>query len=244
MTLSIILGLAAIIICAHIVETVTGFGATVIGLSLAALFMPIGPLVVTLVIIGLTQSIWIVARGYRDIRWDVLLKTVLPFCAPGLAIGAWLASSLESSDLKKVLGVFVVVLASIELVRLIRNASSAKPLPRPVAAAVVFGGGLIHGMFASGGPLMVYYFSRTIHDKQEFRVTLSVLWMLLNAALLVSYAITGRLESGPALTALYLMPALAVGIVVGELLHGRMKERVFRTFVQGVLLFTGIALLL
>jgi uncharacterized membrane protein YfcA len=44
------------------------------------------------------------------------------------------------------------------------------------------------------------------------------------------------------LRALYLVPALVAGIVLGELLHRRMNERIFKTFVQLVLLGTGVAM--
>jgi hypothetical protein len=240
--MTVLLALEGIIVCAQLVETVTGFGATVISLALGAHLVPLESLVVTLVIIGCLQSLWLVLRGWRHIRWDVLGKTVLPASAPGLALGAYLFASLGTPVLKLILGGFIILISAVELGRLLRQGQDPRALPTPVAWAVVFAGGFFHGMFATGGPLMVYFFGRTVHDKQAFRATLSVLWLLLNSALLVSYAWTGRLEDEPALRALYLVPALVAGIVLGELLHRRMNERIFKTFVQLVLLGTGVAM--
>jgi len=56
--------LSLIIVAAQIVETVTGFGATVIALALGVHIVPIETLVVALVLIGLLQSLWLVARGF------------------------------------------------------------------------------------------------------------------------------------------------------------------------------------
>jgi uncharacterized membrane protein YfcA len=237
-----LLALEGIIVCAQLVETVTGFGATVISLAFGAHLVPLESLVVTLVIIGCLQSLWLVFRGWRHIRWALLARTVLPASAPGLALGAYLFASLGTPVLKLLLGGFIILVSTVELGRLLRRGENPRALPTPLAWGVVFAGGFFHGMFATGGPLMVYFFSRTVHDKQAFRATLSVLWLLLNTVLLVSYAWTGRLEEEPVHRALYLAPALIAGIVLGELLHRRMNERIFRTSVQLVLLGTGVAM--
>jgi len=105
------------------------------------------------------------------------------------------------------------------------------------------GGGFFHGLFASGGPLVVYFASREIPEKGRFRATLSTLWLTLNTVLLISYAFTGRPLAGAATRAAALAPALVAGIVVGEVLHARVDERAFRWIVQGLLFLTGLFLL-
>ena len=130
-----------------------------------------------------------------------------------------------------------------ELWRLRQSQQTPGRLRPLVGASLLAGGGIIHGLFASGGPLIVYHASREIPDKQVFRVTLSTLWILLNSALLVSYAFTGRIDVESAALAGKLLLALAAGVVLGELIHKRVNERRFRVVVQGVLLFTGAVLL-
>ncbi len=235
--------LTIILVVAHIVETVTGFGATIMALSLGAHLVEVEVLVVALVLVAWIQSVWIVARGFRHIRWDLLLTRILPFCALGFPLGVWCFRSLGGEALKLVLGAFVVVVSSMEIYRLFRGGGDVKKLPPAVGMGLLGGGGFFHGLFASGGPMVVYYASREIQEKSSFRATLSVLWLSLNTVLIISYAFFGRLMGEPTKLALYFLPALAFGILVGEILHYRVNELAFRKLVQIALFLTGVSLL-
>jgi len=234
---------ACIIVFAHFVETTTGFGATVIALALAAHIIPIKTLVAALVLIAWLQSAWIVARGFKHIGWDILIRRILPLAALGLPLGMWGFSALGQVQLKVVLGTFVMAVAAHELAHLYLSGSAPRPVSRWKGAAALVGGGFFHGLFASGGPLIVYYASRQIEGKRSFRATISVLWLMLNTALIASYAVSGGLGDQSVVLAAYLLPALAVGVLAGEILHTRIREAAFKKMVQAVLFFTGVFLL-
>lgn len=235
--------LSCILVVSHIVETITGFGATVIALSLGAHLLPVRDLVGILVLLAWIQSAWIFARGFRHIHAKLLFTRILPFCALGFPLGIWSFRVLGGQELKFILGAFVVCISTLEWLRLVREDALPRPLTRPAALFFLGGGGFFHGLFASGGPLIVYYAGRELPDKASFRATLSVLWLLLNTVLLFSYVFSGRME-GLEFIALCLLPAVAAGILVGELLHLRINEKAFKKFVQVVLFITGISLFL
>lgn len=235
---------ALIIVFAHFVETITGFGATVIALSLAAHFFKIEVLVVALVLIGWLQSAWILARSFKHIRWDVFFKKILPFSALGLPLGRWSFSVLKSSQLKIALGIFVMAVAILELIRLYQKGSTPKPIASWQGFALLFGGGFFHGLFASGGPLIVYYSSRQIEGKKSFRATLSLLWIILNSALIISYLAGSKMRTESLNLAFYLLPALVVGIFLGEISHTKIKESTFKKLVYIILFLTGVFLLI
>jgi len=235
--------LSLVLIIAHSVESTTGFGCTVIALALGAHLYPIEELIVVLVMIGGLQSAWLVVRGFRTINWRLLFTRILPACVVGLPAGAYLFHDLGGEQLKIVLGIFIIIISSAEIYRLYRRKESPRPLPTGPGVALLVLGGFIHGIFASGGPLVVYYSSRQIADKAAFRSTLSMLWLLLNSALLTTYIMYGSFEHSSAMLTVKLLPALLVGIIVGEILHTRVNESTFRKVVQFVLLFTGIFLI-
>jgi len=89
-----LLFLEVIVLGAHAVETITGFGATVIAVALGAAFMGLDTLIPTLVMVALVQSLYLVLRGFSHIRWKLLLTKVLPYGLPGLAAGAILFAFL------------------------------------------------------------------------------------------------------------------------------------------------------
>ncbi|UCD84256.1 MAG: sulfite exporter TauE/SafE family protein [Deltaproteobacteria bacterium] len=235
--------LSLVLIVAHSVETTTGFGCTVIALALGVHLYPIEELIVVLVMIALLQSSWLVVRGFYTIDWRLLSTRILPACAVGLPAGAYLFHDLSGRHLKVILGIFIVIISSAELYRLYRRQESSRPLPPGRGTALLVLGGFFHGIFASGGPLVVYYSSRRIGEKASFRSTLSTLWLLLNTTLLVTYLIYGPLEHSHVMLTAKLLPALLVGIIIGEMLHRWVNEITFRKVVQSVLLFTGVSLL-
>lgn len=235
--------LGAVVVFAQTVETVTGFGGTVLSLSLGAHLLTIERLVVSLVLVNVVQNTWLVARGFRYLRLRLLLTRILPMCGIGLAAGTLLFHKLGASGLKPVLGGFVVVIAVLELTRLFRSSRQPAPLSTVAAAALLVGGGIFHGLFASGGPLVVYFASREMPEKHAFRATLSLLWLILNSILIVSYGVGGRLDRSAFMLSAAILPALVLGIALGELVHRKVDELKFRKIVQGVLLLTGVFLL-
>lgn len=234
--------LALFVFIAHAVETTTGFGGTIIALALGVRVAPIETLVVALVMVGVTQAVWILARSWRHVEMGLLTRTVIPCAAAGAVLGVLLGSSLPGEVLRKVLAVFVIAVASVELYRLLRTRPQAPLSPWP-ARLVLGAGGVFHGLFATGGPAVVYWASRMIHDRRRFRATLAALWFVLGIGLLVAARFTGTLDATALRLAAHALPGLVLGIALGEVLHRRLPERAFRGAVQGLLLVVGLTLL-
>ena len=151
-------------------------------------------------------------------------------------------SILESSLLKGIFGVFVVVISARELLLIARH-TETRPISGPVRVAYLSIGGIIQGVFASGGPPVVYAVSRSITDKTIFRSTLAALWFSVNSALLVTYGLTHRVTPETLKQSGLLLPMLVLGIVLGELLHRYIDEKHFRIVIFSVLIVAGISIL-
>ncbi len=100
----------------------------------------------------------------------------------------------------------------------------------------------MQGLFASGGPLVVYVLSRRGLDKGAFRATLCLLWVLLNSALLVSYGGTGRLDGESLWLTAWAVAPMLLGRVLGQRLHDTLAGPAFRRAVDVVLLSSGLVL--
>ena len=107
----------------------------------------------------------------------------------------------------------------------------------------LFGAGVIHGLFASGGPLAVYAVSRTLEGKEEFRATLCALWTVLNVALLAAYIPSGVVTARTAMVSAVLMVSVIAGIVVGEWVHRILQGVWFRASVFMLLAGGAMALI-
>jgi uncharacterized membrane protein YfcA len=98
----------------------------------------------------------------------------------------------------------------------------------------------MHGLYASGGPLAVYFSSRELPDKGQFRATLSLLWLLLNLILMAGYVIRGMVTWQTTRMSLLLLLPLGLGILAGEWLHRRVDAWTFRLLVFALLLGGGV----
>jgi uncharacterized membrane protein YfcA len=231
--------LALILVLAHSVETYLGFGSTIIALSLGTFLFPIAILLPALVTVGTLQSLWLIIRWHRHIRWRIILVGILPLAAVGLAAGILLRDYAGETLLIMLLGLFIIITSTLELVAMFRSSSAARaPLNRWIAAPIIFAGGLFQGLFASGGPPIVYYAGREIEDAAEFRSTLSVLWLILNLALLGSLWAGGQANLLTLELAALVLPGFITGVIIGSLI--KLKSKAFKAATWAMLLIIGI----
>ncbi len=108
---------------------------------------------------------------------------------------------------------------------------------------MVLGAGVTHGLFASGGPLLVYGLAGLHLDKARFRATLILVWFSLNSLLTILFFSQGRLQP-LALQVLAYLPLIPVGVILGEHLHHRVNDAAFRLWIYRVLVLAASALLL
>ncbi len=231
--------LAAIVAVAFLVEAAAGFGSMVVALTIGALFFPMPSLLGWLVPVNLVLSGYLLLVGRKHLDWKFLVSSVVPLMTAGLLVGIALARTTNTEWMKPVFALFVVAVAAQQLL----VSSALKPLSRPVASVALFAGGIIHGVFATGGPLAVFVSSRTLPDKSAFRATLAAVWVVLNVLLLPRLWLDGSLSAATLpLSALMLVP-LAIGIFAGEWVHHRLDEARFRRVVAVLLLGAGGTLL-
>lgn len=222
---------------AFTLEAITGFGSTVIALSLGALLVPIDSLLPVLVPLSLFLS-GTMARRYRKlIDWSLLLHTVLPGMVLGTLVGYGLVPLLNGVLLKRLFGLIIIWFAASELWRARQNAA-ARPRTLWSARILIALAGVSHGLFASGGPLLVYSLVGMPLDKLRFRATLATVWLVLNTFLSFIYLLDGQLLPALPRVASYL-PLLLGGLWVGEKLHHRVDELQFRNAIFLLLLVTG-----
>ena len=240
--------LFALVTSAFILEAVLGFGATVLVVSLGAQFLPLDVLLPTYVPVNALLSAWILVRDARRVHWGMLLRRILPFMGLGMALGLSVPVSIDRGPLLGGFGGIVMLLAAPELVGVLRRRPNDAgldihtPLTRGTSALVLMAGGVIHGLFGSGGPMVVYFAGREGLDKSVFRATLAALWLVLSGVLIASFVFHGQMNVAAGWRSASLLPALVLGAAIGERLHHRVDVRVFRIAVYVLLFLAGLSL--
>lgn len=245
MTTQQLLSIALVVAFAFTVEAALGFGATVIAVALGSLLLPIDQILPAFVPVNVALSAVLVAKNHRSVDGSLLGRKVFPLVLLGLPVGILVFRSLDERLLKIVFGAFVVGLSALELTRRApRPGEAPEPTSRAVSAGLLIAGGMIHGAFATGGPMVVYVLGRTFGtDKARFRATLSVLWLTLNSILVVTYALSGKLSAGSAKLSAAFVLSLGAGLVLGEVAFRRIAPERFRTFIFGMLAVAGAVLI-
>jgi len=114
-----------------------------------------------------------------------------------------------------------------------------------VASGVAFvGSGLLQGLFATGGPPLVWGLASAGLPKTAFRSTLVTALFAMNLGLVGSFAWRGQMTAETLQTTAWLLLPMALGIVVGDRVHHRVDEATFRRAVWGWLAAGAIPLLL
>ncbi|OIP35086.1 MAG: hypothetical protein AUK47_17295 [Deltaproteobacteria bacterium CG2_30_63_29] len=235
--------LALVVFLAFVIESTLGFGATVVTVTLGVSLAPLDQLLPAFVPVNILLSSALVWRNRQHVDRTMLLCRILPAMVCGVPFGMlW----FQYGDDRWVLlgfGLFVVGLSTLELLRIFRPRSEhVAPLGPLTRFGMLFAGGVIHGAYATGGPLAVYVAGRDLPDKSVFRATLSSLWLVLNLLLIAGYLFSGDLTRDTATLSLVLLVPLVLGLGAGDWLHHRANARTFRIAVFVLLGAAGLIL--
>ncbi len=255
--------LCGIVFVAYTTQAITGFGAAVITVTLGAFLYPIDKLMALLVPMSMILNVYLTVRYFSAIDGPLFLRRILPIMGAGVVIGLLLFNLVAGSYLKIMLGLMIVILSAVEFwsMGLHRprkapaserdpaaiespSSESGKAKMTPLLSGVVLAAGVIHGIYASGGPLLVYAMGRLGLSRAVFRSTLSIVWLIFGAVLTFEYGRAGRIDLEILRMIAFMLPTLPVGIVLGEWVHHRIDERRFRIGVFALLFMAGLSLLL
>ncbi len=238
------LGLMAIVFAAQTVSAISGFGATVIVLTVGAQLYAIPEILIMVLPLSVLQSSLIAARNHEAIQWRLLAREVLPLLGAGMVIGFVIAERIGGEALRLAFGGLILVLSLRELYVGWRGGGAGSPLPRPVSAGFIGAAGIVHGIWATGGPPLVYALGRRGLGKAAFRSTLCIVWIVLDSIYNTRMAIAGRFTADSLQHTAVLAPIALAGLYLGNRLHDRIDERRFRLLTFTVLALAAVALLL
>lgn len=87
--------------------------------------------------------------------------------------------------------------------------------------------GVIHGMFVSGGPLLIVYAVKKLPEKNQFRTTVSMIWVALDIYLIIKQAMAGLMTNFTLSVTLWSVPALLIGVFIGNRMAAKMSQEAF-----------------
>lgn len=240
-----------IVFATHSLEGITGFGCTVLALPFVVLLLGIKTAVPVLVVLAWIIAAYIIMRSWTNIKWKEFLF-IIANVGIGLPLGIFVFDNFPDYILKAILAVFMILVGIHGLLNTYINRNDFPDVNGGVEThsrktllmrGILLLGGVIHGAFGTGGPFVVIYAARALPDKTLFRVTICLLWLVLNSVLMIQWTIAGgvwNLEIGSSIACA--MPFLMAGILLGDFLHHKVNEYYFKILVFAVLSSSGLVM--
>lgn len=186
----------------------------------------------------------IFAVGYyrRHAVWSHLLR-LMPWALVGIVAGWRVLDWIDNAQLKRVVGVIIIVLLAVEYWR---GRSSGEMTTRGrwwFAAGIGVLAGFTTMLANAAGPLVIIYFLAMKLEKETFIGTSAWYFLILNCVKVPFFAeqrmITGELLRVNAV----LVPAILAGAVGGVLILKRIPQRLFAGAVRVLVLAMALLLL-
>jgi uncharacterized membrane protein YfcA len=196
-------------------------------------------IVVMLLLLNLPAEIWVVSRSSRDVAWRGL-AVIMAGVLVGIPLGSWILKHGNPTFLLTLLGIVLAVTGSAFL---FAPGSRQHRIPAWIAAPVGLAGGVLTGLFGTGGPPLIFYYQLRGVDKNVFRGSLMSIFLVMTLVRVPSYAAVGLITAPTMLSALTVFPAVLLGAWLGDRIHVRIGEQSFRRVVSASLVVLGVLLL-
>jgi len=234
----------------NIIHGITGFAGTVLAMPFSIMLVGYATAKPVLNWLGLVAGVYVFVGNRQHVNWKELKKIVIVM-AVGILCGSFLKGFFLGTSREKLmyiaLGLFIICLSVNGLIKVFKpkkeenNAVKSSALPNVLLGAA----GLVHGIFVSGGPLLIGYLtSRGVTDKVSFRATISTCWVFLNGLILATELIGGDWSLSLAGTALISTPFMLVGMFLGGKLCAKMSQQLFLKLTYVLLFISGFSLLI
>ena len=225
MTESHTLWLAAITLCAAIVNGALGYGFSSITVPLALLFMVnrvLNPALVLIEVVLNAYVLWVNREAFGNV-WRRMMPMIVGL-VPGIILGTAILSMVNSGWLR--FGTFVVLLPLI----LLQAAGYRRPIKSERSVGLAFGGavGVLYSVTTISGPPLAIMLNNQGFAKKDFRAALGLVRLAESSMTAVAYAYAGFFTYDSIALIPWIVPSIVIGVPIGAFLIQRMQAETFR----------------
>lgn len=236
-----------IIFLSNIIQGITGFAGTILAMSPSMLLVGYDVCKPILNVLGILAGLCIMLKGIKHVAWKELAR-IIPCMMIGIVVGILLKPFLSANEriLYFLFGIFVLFLAVKGFWEQKKHDTGVSDVQKKnwIDWVILVAAGVIHGLFVSGGPLLIEYVNRRKMNQQSFRTTVSAVWVVLNTMILVDDIRFGYWNGALILKLCITLPFFFGGIYLGGWLSKKMSRAFFVRLTYGLMAISGIVLLL
>ncbi len=239
--IEIVILLSVFIILAYTLKGVSGFGEGLVFTSLSLFFFDIKYILPVAATVMVVADFYLTFRLRKSIDRKTLSLMFFPILI-GALLGVYAISVIESGMVKSILAVLIMIFSIKHLIPV--NVSEAKvKMRKSLGISSGFSGGFLSALFGTGGPFIVMYLGHIGLRKAAFRATCVTTFVVHRLVRVAGYSQIGLTTPETVQIGLLLVPAMAMGCLLGMKIHSRVDENLFRKVVALLLFIIGFALL-
>ena len=227
----------ALIACfAYAIESIFGFGGTIIFLGISGFFFDFNSLLKLAMIVGLSSGLAVLIQSYKYVSLKHLIK-ILIYTIPGALIGTYFISYFASDILIKIFALILIVYGCFNLF------FPDIKFPQFLKNFFVILGGFIQGIYTIGGPFVLMGYKDYFSSKQELRSTMAGYFFIINSLRAIFFVFLGG--SYLEIVKMYYPIALLVMLSVwlGYFIHKQIPEILFKKLIIIAITLIGVLIL-
>ena len=237
----LILALIAVGAGAAFIQRVSGFGSGIFSM----IFLPylFGNTVTAAAVSGMWSTATTVFNAIRH-RKNIAFRLILPIIIPAMimvTLSVQISKSVSSGIMMVVLG-SVLILLSIYFLLFSQKLRLKSSVPGGIAIGTV--GGVLSGLFATGGPPVVLYLSSIISDKLIYFATIQGYFAITDL-----YGLGTRIFSGIVTWRVLLFAAIGwigslIGNTLGGLVFNKINAQTLKKIIYIGMIISGVIMIL
>lgn len=229
--------LVFIVFIASLLQTSTGYGFSIIGTPFLLLIYPAHTAIQINIILSICLSAFMMSTISKEVD-KLLLKKLIQGSIAGLAFGIFMYLYLDISLLKMIVGLTILIVTVLLILKFtVKRTKNRDYLTGGIS-------GLLTTSIGVPGPPLLLYFSGAGIDQTTLRSTTLAYYLFVYSASLVMQISFGGTTTTTWIAALFAIPALFAGIILGKLFFRWISKTTFKIITYAILIFTGIYLVI
>ena len=222
---------------AYAIESIFGFGGTIIFLGISGLFYDFNSLLKLAMIVALASGLAVLIQSYKHLSWKHLMQ-ILIYTIPGAIFGTYLITFFSSDLLIKFFALILIIYGCFNLFfpNLI--------IPNYLKRGLLILGGIIQGIYTIGGPFVLMGYKDNFSSKQELRSTMAGYFFTINSIRAIFFMMLGESYVDIIFSYYPIAILVMVSVWLGYFIHKKIPEILFRKLIIIAITLIGILILL
>ena len=235
---------------ANLMQAITGFAGTLISMPPTIKLIGVGEAKALLNAIAQISSLMIVCTGFKHINWKEFTRMFICMII-GMAAGIKIFEIFPLHQLLILYGIMIIAIAIKKLLFSRTNTDKASynsktssehgstSISKLFMLIILLTAGIIHGMFVSGGALLVVYAAAVLKDKEEFRATIAMIWLTTGCYMTGTQIMLGNFNTHVIMLLIVGIVPVFAGTLIGTKLVKKIPQEIFMKLTYILLLLSG-----